>query len=391
MFEFNTIYIMHFLNQLIVAIVMMILFVNRNTRVRGMVYWVANVFLNSLSQFMNIQSMRMDSLSLLVLSYILISAGSILFYMGFRVFLEKKKKWNIIVSYSLILFSFMIFSNWLGIRLLRYLFNFHCLVIGILYLRIFWEGINHSPWISQIFKILFFEYCIMYIIYITNSIILSLNIQHLFVDGLWAFAILLLTVVNYTIILLINNDLLHSHISQRLKNEEKLKEYKYLSEIDGLTGIYNRRTIEGLLNKEIVKAELSSNYFTVFLFDINSFKLINDTYGHNTGDSVLMYFSQLMQEKLRRVDSIGRWGGDEFLVISKTIDCQVAKQILDRILQMVIEMDQKQFTNHMDIRFTVSGGFGVYKSGDSSSSLINRADEMLYKNKNQKVVVSELL
>ncbi len=229
----------------------------------------------------------------------------------------------------------------------------------------------------------------MYVAYIINFTLLLLNKQFLFLDGLRALSILLLTLVNYTLILLINNDLLHSHISLRTQKELEVKEYRYLSEIDGLTGIYSRRTIEDRLRREIENSEEKGRIFSIFLIDINSFKSINDTYGQNIGDSVLIYLTQLLQDRIRKEDYVGRWGGDEFLVISNGSDATVSQQMLDRFINMVIEMDAEQFSECRDIRFTFSAGFGIYQKGDNTISLIHRADKMLYEYKKRRAVIAE--
>jgi diguanylate cyclase (GGDEF)-like protein len=100
---------------------------------------------------------------------------------------------------------------------------------------------------------------------------------------------------------------------------EKLKSLAYS---DGLTGVWNRYRMEQAFEAEINAAERHDRPFAVLLFDIDHFKHFNDTYGHEAGDEVLVMLSSVLQNKLRPTDNLGRWGGEEFLVLAS--DCNLA-------------------------------------------------------------------
>lgn len=113
------------------------------------------------------------------------------------------------------------------------------------------------------------------------------------------------------------NEKLEAEVEQRTQElKHALKEMERISIIDKLTDIYNRHKLDYELHKELLKAERYGDAFGVLLLDIDNFKQINDSLGHQTGDQVLIDFAQQLKHCLRETDTLGRWGGDEFLVIA---------------------------------------------------------------------------
>ncbi len=124
--------------------------------------------------------------------------------------------------------------------------------------------------------------------------------------------------------------------------------------------------------------------FSVIIFDIDNFKLLNDTYGHLVGDSVLKSIAKEIKRVIRRSDILGRYGGEEFLIIlPKTKD---PYSVAEKIRKVIESMDLEK-----GIRVTISVGGTVYKKGDTVDSIISRADEALYlakqSGKNQTVIL----
>lgn len=170
-------------------------------------------------------------------------------------------------------------------------------------------------------------------------------------------------------------------ISESKQNEAKLNEEKELlyqkSITDELTGILNRR---GIL--DYLKQALSSNQniplrLSVLLLDIDWFKNINDSYGHLIGDQVLKEFAYLLQSELRDTDVIGRYGGEEFLIVFPSTTKDDAHGIAERLRQTVA-----QYTFTHQIHLTFSGGI-YHLQGASLYDLINQADINLYEAKRQ--------
>ncbi|MGH7505942.1 MAG: diguanylate cyclase, partial [Longimicrobiales bacterium] len=97
--------------------------------------------------------------------------------------------------------------------------------------------------------------------------------------------------------------------------EDKNRELERLSISDGLTGLFNHRHIHGLLDQEFERADRSGDPATVAMFDLDRFKSVNDSYGHQSGDRVLQQFADILRSTAREIDHIGRYGGEEFMVI----------------------------------------------------------------------------
>jgi len=154
-----------------------------------------------------------------------------------------------------------------------------------------------------------------------------------------------------------------------------------LSTTDPLTGSYNRRFINEYLMKEIERNKRLGKTFSFVMCDIDNFKEINDQYGHLAGDIVLQSFSQLITSAARQLDVIGRYGGDEFVLILPDTDNSSASQIIDRLRKKV---ESIPVTLPGGVKKTLTASFGVAtfpENGISSDDLLIKADERLYKAK----------
>ena len=158
--------------------------------------------------------------------------------------------------------------------------------------------------------------------------------------------------------------------------------FKQLSEIDALTGLANRRAVESEVYAQLKKAENSGLIFTVFMIDVNSFKRINDLYGHDTGDAVLIKFANILKNQIRKDDIIGRWGGDEFIIISMGTDKRTAQEVNTRFIELVFSVTMENDNNTIPV--SISSGFGTYQQGDTVDTIVKRADIMLYDIKREK-------
>lgn len=165
-----------------------------------------------------------------------------------------------------------------------------------------------------------------------------------------------------------------SHYVGILKHK---KELENISIRDQLTNLYNRYKLHEVLESEFHRAERVKYRFGVIMLDIDNFKTINDKYGHNVGDSVLKELAILLQESIRVSDSLGRWGGEEFLIIMPQGDSSSAELLAEKLRNRV---EKQLFTTVKHI--TASFGVAVYKEGDTIDSLVKRADDGLYKAKN---------
>jgi two-component system, cell cycle response regulator len=178
-----------------------------------------------------------------------------------------------------------------------------------------------------------------------------------------------------------------------LNLEQSLKkanaEIRLLSITDPLTGCFNRTYLNERLPQEFSRAKRYSRPLSILIGDIDHFKLVNDTYGHQIGDCVLKCFSRLIFDQLRdKVDWVVRYGGEEFLVILPETDCAAAQSVAERLRKTV---ERHPFAGCADQPLRITTSFGGACTCHAQSDLrhftpdlmINQADEMLYLSKNQ--------
>ena len=145
--------------------------------------------------------------------------------------------------------------------------------------------------------------------------------------------------------------------------------------IDPLTGLVNRRTMEMSLDKALEEAKKSGALFSLVMGDIDFFKRINDTYGHDCGDVALVAVADILKTCVRDGDVVCRWGGEEFLLLVKgnrNVASNVAERIRARIENNVVEYGEHKIT------FTMTLGVSTYAPGYSLEALVTQADENLY-------------
>ncbi|MBE0425674.1 MAG: sensor domain-containing diguanylate cyclase [Nitrospirae bacterium] len=153
---------------------------------------------------------------------------------------------------------------------------------------------------------------------------------------------------------------------------------QYLLRIDDLTGLLNRRAILEKLEEEVNRAKRYRSQLALIICDIDYFKEINDTYGHDIGDKALQIISSLIKSSLRNTDIIGRYGGDEFFLILPETSMEGAKEIAERIRFIIKDFNLK-LNKNKSIKTTVSIGVAEFDAGkEDINSFIKRADNALY-------------
>ncbi|MDP8220326.1 MAG: diguanylate cyclase [Candidatus Stygibacter frigidus] len=167
---------------------------------------------------------------------------------------------------------------------------------------------------------------------------------------------------------------------QHEKLNQAYKEMEKLARIDPLTQISNRRDVEIRLNYEMTRYERHHNPFSLAIADIDDFKKFNDTYGHDMGDYVLKEIAKLMKETIRAQDILGRWGGEEFILIFPETDSVGGNIISDRV-RTIIEQHNFDFKG-VSVSVTITTGLSVYRQGEVLDETIKRADNALYQGKN---------
>lgn len=168
-------------------------------------------------------------------------------------------------------------------------------------------------------------------------------------------------------------------VSQRLRND--LME---IATIDVLTRIPNRRATQTFLEKELSRAQRNQGEFTVLLIDIDNFKQVNDRWGHDAGDKVLAEIAGIFQSMIRKLDLVGRWGGEEFLIIVP--GPSDAEELAERVRRKIA--NSKYSYGSASFGITVSIGVACAKQADQIDQILKNADKALYKAKLTKNTVS---
>jgi len=158
-----------------------------------------------------------------------------------------------------------------------------------------------------------------------------------------------------------------------------LDKVRQLATRDDLTQVHNRRHITELMRIEQTQHERSGSPLCLALLDIDFFKVVNDTFGHQAGDDVLRRFAQVTQQALRTSDLLGRWGGEEFVVVFPDTDIAQARVALQRVREQLKETDFSAIAP--ELRVTFSAGLVVIDPQEKVESAIERADQAMYRAK----------
>jgi two-component system, cell cycle response regulator len=168
---------------------------------------------------------------------------------------------------------------------------------------------------------------------------------------------------------------------KKLQDEIELKnlELERLSISDGLTGLFNHRHIHALLNEEFERVNRTNERLTVAMFDLDHFKAVNDTHGHQAGDRVLEQMAEILRETAREIDRIGRYGGEEFMVLLPDTAIEDADVFVERVRH---EVARRPFNigSQDPLRMTISAGVASYPHPECNDpeTLVRFADEALY-------------
>ena len=151
-----------------------------------------------------------------------------------------------------------------------------------------------------------------------------------------------------------------------------------LSNTDDLTKVANRRYIMEVMEFEVGRSHRYKTPLCAALLDIDHFKSINDTYGHHVGDDVLKHVAKLYQEGMRKMDMVGRYGGEEFVLVLPHTHISAAKQVLERLRKTT---EAQVFENMLDRQVTVSIGLAELSDSEAMDDFLKRADDVLYEAK----------
>ncbi|HWQ08391.1 MAG TPA: sensor domain-containing diguanylate cyclase, partial [Holophaga sp.] len=172
-----------------------------------------------------------------------------------------------------------------------------------------------------------------------------------------------------------------AYIAIAIENARLFGQVQHLATVDGLTGVLNRRRLTEAIEDAHVKARRYARSAGVIMVDLDHFKRINDTHGHEAGDTVLRAVSRAFSTGLRGVDSVGRFGGEEFVILLPETGLDGAASLAERLRRSVEALDI-QLPGRTAIQVTASFGVSVLTSGDPAyEAVLRRADKALYRAK----------
>jgi diguanylate cyclase len=171
-----------------------------------------------------------------------------------------------------------------------------------------------------------------------------------------------------------------SHVQEAehriLTLERELEEVSSLVREDQLTGALNRRGMDEAFDREISRATRAAASLSVALMDIDHFKKLNDTLGHQVGDQALVHLSRVVKKLLRPTDVLARYGGEEFLILLPNTDAGEGQQVMQRVQR---DLTKEYFMHdNQKVLITFSAGVAEMRSGESRDRLIDRADAAMY-------------
>lgn len=166
---------------------------------------------------------------------------------------------------------------------------------------------------------------------------------------------------------------------KNLQLKTVMEKLELTAKTDMLTGLYNRRHMVDEIEKEVAKFRRNNKSFSLLMADIDYFKNVNDSYGHNCGDHVLKLVAESLCSSIRKMDTVARWGGEEFLVLLPETGGEGAELLAERIRKKIAE--QEVHYNNIRFSITITLGIAVYASTERTDEFIKRADSALYKGK----------
>ena len=164
------------------------------------------------------------------------------------------------------------------------------------------------------------------------------------------------------------------------KTERRIQQLQKTALLDPLTAIGNRRHLESRLKVSLLDFQNSQLPFGLLFCDIDHFKNINDTFGHNLGDKVLRMIAHTLRANIRGDDTMGRWGGEEFLIVLQSVDAKSLLKIGEKLLTLV-RQSHLTLSDKRNLSATVSIGGTLVQNSDTVESIIDRADRLMYQSK----------
>jgi diguanylate cyclase (GGDEF)-like protein len=203
-------------------------------------------------------------------------------------------------------------------------------------------------------------------------------VEGIFASRVLGIALTLLATVMVLIYVIARERAAHDHVQmdRRLELEELARDLDFKATTDPLTGLSNRLKFDQALSAEIRRARRFDVALSLVIFDVDHFKQINDAYGHQAGDQVLIKLSGFVAKRMRETDLLARWGGEEFVILLPLSDVPMAVRFAEILREAIATLS-------FDHGKPVACSFGVAQlvAGENAERLVGRADEALYRAK----------
>jgi diguanylate cyclase (GGDEF)-like protein len=356
----------HCLSNIIVTLVIFFLWKQNKERFEGISNWLLCFLLQALGMILiAMRGIVPDFLSIVV-SNSMIVTGSVFLYFGFADFIKEKiLRWPYFVLVGLFFvyyFYFGIIDPSLNMRLTL-------LYMIIVFLNFQSARILFKRRDIQMQKNYWFTGTVVFLsgLFYLGGLIDNLfkpNGIDYFNKGLNFITLIIVSqivkfIITFSIIMMINKKLILN--------------LEYIAKVDELTKLWNRRSIVEKLKDELLRSKRYNCEVSVILLDIDFFKKINDNFGHLTGDFVLKKISEILKKNLRETDFIGRWGGEEFIVVCIETNKEGVWAVAEKLRKSVADYDFK-----LDIPVTISLGIADFNRGENIEDLLDRADTNMY-------------
>jgi diguanylate cyclase (GGDEF)-like protein len=382
-FDFQTIVISSLISNIIITLVMAYVWSQNRKRFAGTSRWFIYHILFTLAILLTLFRGKIEPLIASVFSELLMICGLMFFYIGLQRFIGKAAAYFRVTVYFLVYvfvsYFFTIVISSIKVRII--IFSLYFIVIGIqsIYLLLFQTEKDKRI----IYRNTAIACALMVILNICRIITVLTNTHVVgFIISAPVDSIIMLSsqminiAMTFSLVLMINSKLFMGIQEFANEKEALVLELRKLANTDGLTGVFNRSKIEQILTTEVLRSRRYKHPLSVILADIDHFKTVNDTYGHNVGDVVLTGIASLMKQHVREVDTVGRWGGEEFLIVCPDTTSDGAKKLAEKLRKKIEKHNFKDVGSK-----TISMGIAQIEKDDWDEDMIKRADKNLYRAK----------
>ncbi len=368
----------------LVTIVMAVIWVQNRKRFKGTSHWLIFSVLQTIGLGLFVMRHHLPPFTSIVVANIVIVTGYLSFMTGIRRFIGQKSKYTSAVVIFLILSALMfIFGTVTPNFKARTILITSILIIIyiiVLYLLVYKtdkseKSIYREVIIVCVLTMLLFATRLFIAVFVYPDDINKFEFSQ--VDAIMMIASQMLSLMlAFSFVLMINLRLFKDVQSYADEKELMVHELRRLATIDSLTGLFNRSKIEQVLTIEVLRARRYKHPLSVIIADIDHFKNVNDTFGHNTGDQVLAGIASIMKSNIREVDTLGRWGGEEFLIVCPETTADGARKLADTLRKKI----ERHSFREVGIK-TISMGVAQIEGEEWDEDLIRRADKNLYRAK----------